>query len=638
MQSYTDIMQKLDSKDKEVVREAAFACGDCKYYEAIPKLAELLKSSHMGIQEAAELTLRKLGGKESIQGIIPLLWSEEAHIRNVALEILRDIGNQDLDSILQLLDSENSDIRIFAADILGCLNSIMAVRPLCNTLTLDPEANVRYQAAISLGELGNSGAVGCLKQALDDQEWVQFAVIEALQKIKDESCIKALTNTLGKSSELIDSVIIEALGDMNDLKVTPYLLKIVDTSNIPLRNKIVKALVNLLGSRILSVLSQEELERFYNYLLIALEDEDEDIQAAAIEGLQYIGEEDASEAVFNLLLKLEEGKDDERIEKIIQNLRSMQFSKALQDAVYREEETAAQRAIQVLIGFNDPEVKKMLANVFWQKNRDLQREISQALSNKGDEEVKDFFWDVLNKHTDGTVLKNALVFFGHRMQAEEATDKMLQFLDHRFDDVKETALEACLALDSEKVKSKFKDMLNSNLEIHRLMGIYALGEFKDPTYIQDIRSALDDELPDVRKIALESISKLELEKSRILEDIISKLQDENKEVRLTAVKTLGEFNSYPEVKPCLLKSLQDKDDWVVIRSLEALIKNDHFSEFDKILNLLDHSSQLVRIKTIETLGSLGDTNALPNLLDLLNDENPDIQNAAEEALSNLREK
>ncbi|MFW6415536.1 MAG: HEAT repeat domain-containing protein [Thermodesulfobacteriota bacterium] len=636
MENYAEIMQKLDSEDQEEVREAVFAAGDMDYQEAVPKLAELLKSDHMGIQEAAELTLRRFGGKKAIQGIIPLLWSEEPHIRNVALDILRDIGDQDIDSILELLNNEDSDLRIFAADILGCIQSVMIVRPLCNALLQDPDPNVRYQAAISLGELGNQGASGCLKQALDDQEWIQFAVIEALKKIRDESSIKALTNALGNYSELIDSVIIETLGDMSDIKVAPFLLQIIDTSNIALRNKIVQALVNLLGSRTLTLLNRDEQEKFLSYLLTALEDEDEEVQAAAIEGLQYIGNERASEAIFDLFLKLEDGRDDERMDKIIHALRSMPISRAMKEAAYNGVEISSARAIQVLLGIEDPEVNRLLADVFWEQDRDLQRDISEALSKIGNSEVKDLFWSILQEHEDGTVIKNALIFFGHSMRCEEATDLMLSFLDHPFDDIKETALEACLALNTEKIKSKFRNMLDSSDTLHRLMGIYALGELRDPSYMEDVRSALNDAVPDVRKTALESIAKLvEGESGFIMNDFVPRLKDENKEVRLAAVNLLGELPYSKELEPYLLQALQDPDDWVIVRTLDSLVKNSYLTDVDKVIELLDNSTQLVKIKSIEALGSMGGSKALQKLLQMLNDEDPDIQHAAEEALSRI---
>ncbi len=58
----------------------------------------------------------------------------------------------------------------------------MAVEPLCDALLKDPEVNVRYQAAVSLGDLANPAAARCLNKAMQDDEWVQYAVIEALAK------------------------------------------------------------------------------------------------------------------------------------------------------------------------------------------------------------------------------------------------------------------------------------------------------------------------------------------------------------------------------------------------------------------------------------------------------------------------
>jgi len=154
--------------------------------------------------------------------------------------------------------------------------------------------------------------------------------------------------------------------------------------------------------------------------------------------------------------------------------------------------------------------------------------------------------------------------------------------------------------------------------------------------MKDIRPALHDEVAEVRKTALESLAKLVDEANDyILNDFITKLRDENKDVRLTAVDLLGKFQYSQEVRNCLLETLQDPDDWVIIRTLDDLVKNGCLTDVDKVIELLDNSTQLVKIKSIEALGSVGGRKACRKLLELLNDENPDIQNAAEEAFSQI---
>ena len=115
---------------------------------------------------------------------------------------------------------DDPDLRIFIADILGYCRSHrhQSALLLGDALLKDPEVNVRYQAAVSLGNLAFPESVGDLCQAMHDEEWVQFAVVEALAKIKDPSAINALVQLLPQSSMLVSSAIIDALGGLGDIK------------------------------------------------------------------------------------------------------------------------------------------------------------------------------------------------------------------------------------------------------------------------------------------------------------------------------------------------------------------------------------------------------------------------------------
>jgi HEAT repeat protein len=82
------IIEHLNSEDPQEIREACFRIGEEECRDGIPYLVELLKSNNVGIQEAAELSLRKLGGEESVEALISLLWEEDVAVRNVAIDIL----------------------------------------------------------------------------------------------------------------------------------------------------------------------------------------------------------------------------------------------------------------------------------------------------------------------------------------------------------------------------------------------------------------------------------------------------------------------------------------------------------------------------------------------------------------------
>ena len=253
--SAAQILEALQSGDNDVVRSAAFSAGDMGLKEAVPLLCERIKSENIGVQEAAEYGLRKIRGAQSIVELLPLLRSDEAPVRNVAMDILREIGVDSIESMQPYLRDDDPDLRIFIADILGYCLSHQSALLLGDALLKDPEVNVRYQAAVSLGNLAFPESVNDLCQAMHDEEWVQFAVVEALAKIKDPSAINALVQLLPQSSMLVSSAIIDALGGLGDIKTIPLLFNSLENVSVVLRHKIVKASVQILSGRSLSLLA-----------------------------------------------------------------------------------------------------------------------------------------------------------------------------------------------------------------------------------------------------------------------------------------------------------------------------------------------------------------------------------------------
>ena len=70
-----------------------------------------------------------------------------------------------------------------------------------------------------------------LSRALEeDEEWVQFAVIEALLKIGDSSVINMMVETFDRSSEFVSAMVVDALGEMGEVRAIPLLLKRAERS------------------------------------------------------------------------------------------------------------------------------------------------------------------------------------------------------------------------------------------------------------------------------------------------------------------------------------------------------------------------------------------------------------------------
>ncbi len=642
MSNCSEYLVLLKSDDNEIVREGAFRAGEENCVVAVELLAELLQTNHLGIQEAADSSLRKIGGKETVQAVLPLLRSDDAPVRNLSMDILREVGSQDMTSLVTLIHDEDPEIRIFVADILGSTGNVLAVEPLCEALLKDPEVNVRYQAAVSLGELGKEEASPCLNKAIDDEEWVQYSVIEALTKIGHSSSVDALVKALDGASDLVASMIIDSLGELGNVKAVTMLLRRIDAAPTALRNKIVKAVVKILGGKSLTLLNEEERERFRQYLIIALDDEEMEIQDAAIQGLAHVGGEKASESILRIASVLDQDVDQERLGTIIGCLAEIGVTEALRAGVLNEDVDIARVSVQALSQI-DPDacddehtVCKVLMEAFWNVGLSIQRQIVSVAADRGNEHAKDFFVRILDEHTDGTVLKSAVYFLGEKLKVREVANRIFPLLDHQYDDVKEAALEACIAISGAEVLAHFKEMFASDDPVHRLMAIYAFGKLGPMDNLEFLKQALEDEIPDIRKVAVESLASA----CDISDDwrplVLPKLSDESKDVRLTVIEVMGKCYAADFV-PHLIDALEDEDDWVKIRAIDALGEHRTELALPKFIEMLESPNRFVVMKVVEGLGNIGGATAFEALLKITNSDEYELVSAAEEAITKIQE-
>ncbi|MBI5519776.1 MAG: HEAT repeat domain-containing protein [Desulfovibrio sp.] len=631
-----EILSMLRSAETDVLREGAYLAGEERCEEAVPLLVEMLKSSNIGVQESADNALRSIGGNEAVTGVIPLLRSDDAPVRNGAMDILRTLGSQELSSIIPLLKDEDVDIRIFATDILGSAGNVMAVAPLCDALLKDPEVNVRYQAAVSLGNLGLPEAAKCLNQAMRDEEWVQYSVIEALAKIRHASSIDAMVKAMSHSSELVVSMIIDALGEMGNVKAVSLLLARMEDSPTALRNKIVKAIVKILGAKLVNLLPKDARANFRDYLLVALEDEEIEVQDAAIAGLAAMGGDDAAAGVFAIAVRLDPDKDQDRLDGILGSLAKMGVTAVLKNALRNEDTHAALLAVETLSRVDDPEVESVLVNAFWQGSISVQRAVVAVLARIAGPGSVDFFMDLLQKHNDGKVLKSAASFLGQKLKHAPAADALFELLDHQYDDVKEAGLDACVAIGGDEMQARFKGLFSGLDPMKRLMAVYALGKIDPAANLELLRTALEDENPEIRKHALEAISSLCYQSEVWLDILGPRLLDENRDVRQTVVELMGRCFSPPMV-PHLLHALGDDDDWVKVRVLEVLGQQKVVEAIPQVVALLENPNKLVAIRAVECLGSIGGTAAFQALLSISGSDDYELMEASEAAIARIQE-
>lgn len=637
MHNSKDIMALLASNDEDSIREGAHLAGDDRTEEAIPVLIDLLKSDKPGVVEAVERSLIKIGGAKAVQGLVHLLRSDDVTLRNSAMELLRHLGNQSINTLFGLLYDDDADIRIFVSDILGKSGNINAVPPLTAALLKDPEVNVRYQAAVSLGDLEFPQAVDALIQALADEEWVQFAVIEALIKIRDESCLGPLMHALEKSTPLVASMIVEALGEIGNIKAVPVLMRGMTEAPEFLRGKIAKAIVKLLGPSSLALMNEKDQTLLKETLLAALLDADgeESTQSEALVGLGALGGAKSSAAIMEYVCQLDPDKDHERIQSAINALEAIGFNEAIENVISEGSDEAKSIAVQAMCGMQNPEGLALLEKTFWNCSRDVQRMYIECLSEKCTAADMAFFLKVLNEHSDGTILKFALRYLGKHGDYDSAGEAMLKLTEHPYDDVKEVAIETCISIKSPKMVERFREMARSDKVMLRMMGIYALGRQDVDGNADILTEALEDSEAEVRRLGVEALSQQCTLTHENIDHIVPRLFDESRDVRLAVLDALGRCPD-ESVLSLLMQALEDPDVWVKARVIEALGQQKREEAIPRLVGLLEEDNQLVILKSIEALSEIGGQEAFTAILGLVASDDPEIQQMAEAAVDRMR--
>ncbi len=630
-----DVLAALNSSDVDDIRQAIFSAGELGLTDAIDTLCTHIQSENIGVQEAAEFALRKIRGKQTIQRMLPLLRSESPSLRNISMDVLREIGEDDITSIQPYLRDPDSDLRIFMADILGHTKTIKAVPLLCEALLKDPEVNVRYQAAMSLGNLGFPEAIESLQKAMADEEWVQFSVIEAFIKIRAENIVNVLVSYLDTCSVLVSSVIIDALGELKNVKAVPLLLGFIEKANPVLHHKAVRAIVHILGEGSLYLLSADDQARFKTYLEDALDDEDESIQQAALAGLSAVGDANSSKILMNFICTFKINSEDEILETSIKTLASIGYNESFAEFLKSDDEKIVHAAMRACSYVEDNSCIDGLMNVFWKLDRDSQRLATEYIAKHATERYASFILDILERSDDSEVIKSAIACLGSSLKYAPAQDKIFSMLNHQYPDVKEVAIEACIDLDVPELEQKFVELFENGDDESRVYALYALCNYGVKKHLSIVMQALNDENPSIRQLAVESFVSPEISLREHIDVLLKKLDDEERDVRMAVIDVFGSVND-DFVTPYLINALDDQDEWVCIRAIEALgaLRNDTVASL--LVERLAKATPMVAFKIIDVLADIGGNVAFSALLGLVSSEDLEIQNAATAAIEKIQ--
>jgi HEAT repeat protein len=149
-------------------------------------LARLQREQEVSVREVILTALMRIADPVAIAGLVTCLRSEDANLRNEAIEAMKSLPVAVAPIMRGLLVDADPDVRIFAINILESLRHPDVEAWLIEVIEREPQVNVCGTAVDLLSEVGSPasrGALERLKARFAAEPYIQFAAALALKRI-----------------------------------------------------------------------------------------------------------------------------------------------------------------------------------------------------------------------------------------------------------------------------------------------------------------------------------------------------------------------------------------------------------------------------------------------------------------------
>lgn len=158
-----------------------FAAVDLEAYpQAVKPLEERLKvEQDNGVKNAIINTLLKIGTDEALNALLDLLKSDDAYLRNQAIEVLAGMSSRVEEHLKRLLQSEDPDLRIFAINVMSSFKNPEVIEWLKQLIQVEENPRVMGVALDLLSEIATEDLLPILKKVRErfaDYEYINFVL------------------------------------------------------------------------------------------------------------------------------------------------------------------------------------------------------------------------------------------------------------------------------------------------------------------------------------------------------------------------------------------------------------------------------------------------------------------------------
>jgi len=563
------------------------------------------------------------------------LRADDWKVRRAAIaDLTREAHPELLSSLVASLRTEHRDFNVLssALQLLGA-SDVDLTAPLIGLLA-DPDADLRIQAALALGERQTPEAIAALIGALSDPDVnVRFHAIEALGRTRAGDAVDALADIAEKDDFFLVFPAIDALSRIRDARVAPRLLPLLRRGDVTEAvadalgdlggADAVRPLVDVLNAtgpaaplaRALASLHDRYEARYGGGALIVSE-----FQAA----IQPTGAQRILDAVAAAPTA-----DLSGLVTVLGWLRGPAVERAL--ARLLGEAAVRTNVIEAIVR-QDGGIVDVLIELLRAADGDVRLAAIVALGRLGDRRAARPLAAVLDgERSELVAAAAALAAIGD----PAVFDALLPLLAHDDPAVRQAAIGALNSLGHPDMADRVAGLLSAPDRRLRESAVRIAGYFGYRNCVDGLIERTADPDEGVRRAAVEHLPFLT--DPRAAARLLSALGDPSARVRGAAAQAFA-HTSLAEAHDPLVTALGDPDGWVryyAVRSLARLLDGAVVARLGSLAS--DDPAIHVRIAALEAIGSIGGPVALETLLRHAADPEADIAAAALRGLGALRE-
>ena len=615
MSANPELIQQARSADPDMRQKAAYLVSHSTDAGDFPLMFELLGDKDWRVRKTIVDGFVRDPRGEVIERLLDALGDpENAGRRNSATEAMVRIGEATVPAIVERLRTHpDPDVRLSLVNLLGDLRSEDGFDVLRETLENETNVNVASSIISSLGKFRDAAAIPYLLRILNRSDvWLKFHAVEALGEIGDRAALPAILPLYAEKS--LRKPVLEAIGKIGDVGVVTFLLKVVAEEE-KLNLTAMRALVRIAEAQRPRIVEKNERELIQRSFRKSFP------PSKVGELIEQVSSTSKRDVRAFMLKFLGWSSDESAIPVLLSFL---------------DQPETAETAAQALIDFGPlaiPPILEALQNV---QEDDVLALLLRVINAVGSSESIGAVVPFLD-HENALIRRLAIETLGELMHPSPV-DYVLAKLDDPDVGAQQAAVSAVSTLVGAfpeiktDVLSKIRRLLQSKSAPAKLNSLSIYVNIQGEGYHDELLLASKDSDPTMRQKAVSLMGKFS--EGRFADQLVLSLADESPAVRLAAINAVVRLRPEKGLQP-LISSLEDSDIWIRTAAAQALGEYGHAAAIEPLMRHLESDLPPVRIAAIEALGKSGQASVRNVLFRCTTDPDIEIRRAAVLALARV---